>query len=71
MMSLVCEHGRPSTPCSVNFSMPVQTDFFSAVISLFLKHMIIFKSFNSESAKNSTLRCHASSCKCSTASKCS
>ena len=46
-MSLVKERGRQCFPCSINFSIALQTEILSTVTSDFLKQMIIRKSFNS------------------------
>ena len=34
-------------PCSINFSMTLQTEILSTIFSDFLKQMIILESFNS------------------------
>ena len=46
MMSLVKQHSRQYMPCSINFSITLQTEILSTVISDFLKQMIILKPFS-------------------------
>ena len=46
MMSLVPQHGKQCMPCSVSFSMALQTSILSTENSNFLKERIILKSFN-------------------------
>ena len=46
-LHLYKEHGRQCMPCSINFSVTLQTEILFTVTSDFLKQMIILKSFNS------------------------
>ena len=45
MTTMVYEHGRQCMPCSINFSMTLQTKILSIEPSDFLKQIII-RSFN-------------------------
>ena len=43
MASLAYENGGQCILCSINFSVTLQTEFLSTVISDFLKQMVILK----------------------------
>ena len=46
MTSFVKEQGRKCMPCSINFSMTLQNEILSTETLVFLKQIIILKSFN-------------------------